>query len=89
MIIKKLTAVAIVAASLAAPAFAQDSVQQKSVHALHHYRGVYNQVGASNPAGDQEFNVQAHQPATEPYFNHDSYDPQRIGGQNPNFNPPS
>jgi hypothetical protein len=88
MNIKKLSAVVFLAASVTTPAFAQNSTQSKSVQALHHYRGVYNQVGGYNQAGDQEFNVQARQPATEPYFNHESYDPQRIGGQNPNFNPP-
>ena len=47
MTIKALTAVAIVTAALASPAFAQDVDQaapQKTTHALRHYRSSYNQV---------------------------------------------
>ena len=84
MIIKTLGAAAIVSASLSSPLFAQDAAApQQSVHALRqHYRSTYNQVQ------DPEF-VAPRAPASEPYFDHDSYDPSRVGGRNPNFNPPS
>jgi hypothetical protein len=87
MMIKTLGAVAIVTASLASPVFAQDntvdnSVPSKPVHALRHYRGSYNQTQ------DSAF-VAPRAPAGGSYFDHDSYDPSRIGGHNPNFNPPS
>jgi len=88
--IKKLSIVAFMAVSLAGPALAQEnpfaqnqSAQERSVRALHHYRGVYNQ------AEDSEFNAQTRTPTSEPYFDHDSYDPSRVGGHNPSFNPPS
>jgi hypothetical protein len=84
MIIKTLGAVAIVTASLSSPLFAQDTAApQQPVHALRqHYRGTYDQVR------EPEF-AAPHVPAGESYFDHDSYDPSRVGGRNPNFNPPS
>lgn len=82
MMIKTLSAVAIVTAALASPVFAQDNTApQKPVHALRHYRGAYNQV--QEPAF-----VAPRAPATGSYFDHDSYDPSRIGGRDPDFNPP-
>jgi len=83
MMIKTLGAVAVVTASLASPLFAQDStVPPKPAPALRHYRSSYNQ--AQDPAL-----VAPHATAGESYFDHDSYDPSRVGGRNPNFNPPS
>jgi hypothetical protein len=83
MTLKSLSAVALVTAALASPAFAQDSdAPQKPVHALRHYRGSYNQVQEPEFAAPRA-------PVSGSYFDHDSYDPSRIGGRNPNFNPPS
>ena len=81
--IKTLSAVVIVTAVLASPVFAQDeAAPHKATHALRHYRGSYNQ--ATEPAI-----VIPRASDTGSYFDHDSYDPSRIGGHNPNFNPPS
>lgn len=83
MMIKTLSAVAIVTATLASPVFARDeAIHHKPIHALRHYRGSYNQ--ATEPAI-----VTPRAPDTGPYFDHDSYDPSRIGSRNPNFNPAS
>jgi len=82
MIVRTLSVVAIVAAALSSPAFAQDEVApQKPIHALRHYRGTYNQV--QEPAF-----VAPRAPATDPYFDR-SFDRSRIGDHDPNFNPPS
>ena len=81
--IKTLSTVAILTVALASPVFAQDdAAARKPVHALRHYRGTYNQV--PEPAI-----VSPRAPATGSYFDHDSYDPSRIGDHDPNFNPPS
>ena len=81
--IKTLSTAAILTAVLASPVFAQDeAAPHRGVHALRHYRGTYNQV--PEPAF-----VAPRAPATGSYFDHDSYDPSRIGGRDPNFNPPS
>lgn len=84
MMIKTLGAVAIVTASLSSPLFAQDAAApQQPIHALRqHYRSTYDQVREPEFAGQRA-------PAGESYFDHVSYDPQRVGGRNPNFNPPS
>jgi hypothetical protein len=72
-----------VTASLSGPVFAQDNtVPQKPVHALRHYRGTYNQV--QDPAF-----VAPRAPVGGSYFNNESRDPSRIGGRDPDFNPPS
>ena len=47
MTIRTLSVIALMTAAIASPAFAQEadgSAAQKPVHALRHYRGVYNQV---------------------------------------------
>jgi hypothetical protein len=81
--IKTLSTVAILTAALTSAVFAQDeAASHKPVHALRHYRGTYNQV--PEPAI-----VTPRAPDTGPYFDHDSYDPSRIGDHDPNFNPPS
>ena len=78
-----LGAALIATALLSTPLFAQDSTAgEHPLHALHHYRNSYNQVQAPEFAAPRA-------PANEPYFDHDSYDPSRVGGRNPNFNPPS
>jgi hypothetical protein len=83
MMIKTIGAVAIVTASLASPVFAQDNtVPQKTVHALRHYRGSYNQ--AQDPAF-----VAPRAPIGGTYFENESRDPSRVGGHDPDFNPPS
>jgi hypothetical protein len=82
MMIKTLGAVAIVTASLASPIFAQDTVPQKPVHSLRHYRGTYNQ--AQDPAF-----VAPRAPISGTYFENESRDPSRVGGHDADFNPPS
>jgi hypothetical protein len=91
MMIKTLAAVAIVTASLASPVFAQKNigdntvdkpVPSKPVHALRHYRGSYNQ--AQDPAF-----VAPRAPVGGGYFDNESRDPSRVGGHDPDFNPPS
>lgn len=82
MTIKALTAVAIVTAALASPAFAQDVDQanpQKPAHALRHYRSTYNQVQAPG------FVVPRAEVGT--YFGNESFDRSRIGDHDPDFNP--
>lgn len=76
MILKALSATAIVIA-LSTPVFAQDkAVPQKPIHALRHYRGSYNQV--QQPAFVA--------PNTGTYFDR-SFDRSRIGDHDPDFNP--
>ena len=83
MMIKTLGAIVIATALLSNPLFAQDNaVPEHRVHALHQYRRTYDQ------AQEHAF-VAPHAPAGESYFDHVSYDPSRLGGRNPNFNPPS
>jgi hypothetical protein len=83
MMIKTLSAVAIVTAALASPVFAQDRpVTQKPAHALRHYRGTYNQV--QEPAF-----VAPRAPIGGSYFDNESFDRSRIGDHDPDFNPPS
>jgi hypothetical protein len=82
MTIKALTAVAIVTAALASPAFAQDVDQanpQKPAHVLRHYRSTYNQV--------QTPNFVAPRASTGNYFDNESFDRSRIGDRDPDFNP--
>lgn len=81
MMIKTLSAVALVTAALSSPVFAQDEAAtspQKPIHALRHYRGTYNQVQgpafvAPRVGGDW---------ATE----HD-FDASRIGDHDPDYSP--
>ncbi len=82
MTIKVLTAAAILTAALSTPVFAQDVDQansQKPVHALRHYRSSYNQVQTPGFVAPRE-------PAGT-YFDNESYDHQRIGDHDPDFNP--
>ena len=81
MIIKTLSAVALVTAALSTPVFAQDEAgtsPQKPIHALHHYRGAYNQVQRSAfvaPRSSEDFNAV------------NDFDRSRIGDHDPDFNP--
>ena len=87
--IKTLSTIALVTAALASPVFAQDSpvfsqdnvAPQKPAHALRHYRSTFNQVQEPAFAAPRA-------PVTGSYFEHDSYDPSRVGGRDPDFNPP-
>ncbi len=80
--IKTLSTVAILTAVLASPVFAQDeAAPHKTVHALRHYRGTYNQ--ATEPAI-----VNPRAPDAGSSFD-PSFDRSRIGDHDPNFNPPS
>jgi hypothetical protein len=83
MIVKALSAVAIVTVALSSPVFAQDkAASQKPIHALRHYRGAYNQV--QEPAF-----VAPRAPVTGSYFDDRSFDRSRIGDHDADFNPPS
>ena len=78
--IKTLSAVAILTATLASPVFAQNTAApHKPTHALRHYRGSYNQV--TEPAI-----VSPRAPETGSYFDR-SFDRSRIGDHDPDFNP--
>jgi len=80
MIIQTLAAIAISTASLSSqPLARQHTALQKPVHALRHYRGSHNQTREPAFAGPRA-------PATGTYFDR-SFDPSRIGGRDPNFNP--
>jgi hypothetical protein len=80
--IKTLSTVAILTAVLASPVFAQDeATPHKTVHALRHYRGTYNQ--ATEPSI-----VNPRAPYTGSSYD-PSFDRSRIGDHDPNFNPPS
>lgn len=82
MMIKTLSAVAIVTAALASPALAQEQpAPHKPVHALRHYRGSYNQV--QEPAI-----VVPRAPVNSGSYD-PSFDRSRIGAHDPDFNPPS
>jgi hypothetical protein len=82
IMIRTLSAVALVTAALASPVFAQeDAAPQKPAHALKHYRGSYNQV--QEPAF-----VAPRMPVTGSNFDR-SFDRSRIGDHDPDFNPPS
>ena len=80
MTIKTLSAIAIVTAALSSPVFAQDEAPQKPVHALRHYRSSYNQV--QGPV------YVVPRAETGTYLDNESFDRQRIGDHDPDFNPP-
>ena len=80
MIMKTLGAVAILAAAISSPVFAQDvdgAPAQKPVHALRHYRSTYNQVQAPGFVA----------PQTRGWSSERDFDPSRIGDHDPDFNP--
>jgi hypothetical protein len=80
--IKTLSAVALVAAALSSPLFAQEeAAPQKPAHALRHYRGSYNQV--------QEPAFVAPRASVNGSAFDRSFDRSRIGDHDPDFNPPS
>jgi hypothetical protein len=79
---KTLIAIAISAAVVSSPIFAQESAApKKPVRALRHYRSSYNQV--QEPAF-----VAPREAAVGSSFDR-SYDPSRIGDHDPSFNPPN
>jgi hypothetical protein len=81
MIMRTLSAFALVAAVVSTPVFAQETATaaRKPAHALRHYRGVYNQAqtpGLLAPRaayGEQNFDP--------------SFDRSRVGDHDPDFNP--
>jgi hypothetical protein len=80
MMIKTLSAVAIVTAALASPVLAQEQpAPHKPTHALRHYRGSYNQVQEPAIVGPRT-------PVSGGYYDR-SFDPSRIGDHDPDFNP--
>jgi hypothetical protein len=82
IMIRTLSAVALVTAALSSPLFAQEeAAPQKPVHALRHYRGSYNQV--QEPAF-----VTPRASVQGSYFDR-SFDRSRIGDHDADFNPPS
>lgn len=83
MNIRTLSVVALVAAAVSGPVFAQDvdgSAPQKPAHALRHYRGTYNQV--QGPAL-----VAPRVGADEGWSTERDFDRSRIGDRDPDFNP--
>jgi hypothetical protein len=87
--IKMLSAVMILSAAIATPAFAQDVSAVAPHHARTHdrnYRRTYDQVNGpsyATPAsrdGVENFGFSARDGVR---------DPSRVGGQDPSFNPPS
>jgi hypothetical protein len=82
IMIRTLSAVALVTATLSSPLFAQEeAAPHKPAHALRHYRGSYNQV--------QEPAFAAPRASVNGTYFDRSYDPSRIGDHDPDFNPPS
>jgi hypothetical protein len=88
--IKTLGTVIILSAAIATPVFAQDAglVRPGSPHGRaydQNYRGSYNQLNSSGDAApqtrDQFRNLEN--------FGFSGRDPSRVGGENPNLNPPS
>jgi hypothetical protein len=83
MNMRTLSVVALVAAAVSGPIFAQDvdgSAPQKPAHALRHYRGTYNQV--QGPAL-----VAPRARADEGWSSERDFDRSRIGDHDPDFNP--
>jgi hypothetical protein len=81
MIIKTLSAIAIVSAALASPVFAQDlDGTQKPAHVQRHVRAAYNQASVNEPS-------YAAPRQGEVYLDHYGYDRQRIGGEDPDLRP--
>jgi hypothetical protein len=78
---KLLSAVLLLSAAVATPAFAQDHGRAH----VRHFRGAYNQmIGPSyyaGPSSRAERNLEN--------FGFSGRDPSRVGGMDPNLNPPS
>lgn len=77
MTMRTLSAIALLAAAVSGPVFAQETVQ-KPAHALRHYRSTYNEVQAPGlvaPRGGGDSN----------YDN--GFDRSRIGDYDPSFKP--
>jgi hypothetical protein len=87
---KTLVTVIILSAAIATPVFAQDAglVRPGSHHDRaydQNYRGTYNQLNSTGDAApqtrDELRNLEN--------FGFSGRDPSRVGGENPNLNPPS
>jgi hypothetical protein len=83
MNIRTLSAIALLAAAVSSPVFAQETATsaQRPAHALRPYRGVYNQVPTprfvaprAGAYGESNFDA--------------SFDRSRVGDHDPDFNPP-
>jgi hypothetical protein len=82
MIIRTLSAIAVVTAALASPVFAQDlDGTQKPVHVQRHLRGAYNQAAVNEPS------YAASRQSEGWGVDHYGYDRQRIGGEDPDLRP--
>ena len=84
--LKTLSAIAILAAAVASPVFAQDaSVFEPDHHGRAHdqrnFRGAYNQSTVPYLTSDEYRNLEN--------FGFSGRDPSRVGGESPNLNPPS
>jgi hypothetical protein len=87
---KTLSAVLILSAAIATPVFAQDAQDANVVAPQHtrthdrNYRGAYNQVNGSSydapRTSEEQRNLQN--------FGFSGRDPSRIGGEDPDLNPP-
>ena len=84
---KTLSAVIILSAAIATPVFAQEASVVAPQHSRIHdrnYRGAYNQVNGSSydapRTSEEERNLQN--------FGFSGRDPSRIGGEDPDLNPP-
>jgi hypothetical protein len=77
--LKTLSAVVILSAAVTTPVFAHPT------HHVRHFRGAYNQmIGPSYyavPSSQSERNIEN--------FGFSGRDPSRVGGRDPNLNPPS
>ena len=82
MMIKTLSAVAILTAALASPVLAQERTDpHRPAHALRQYRGSFNQV--------QEPTIVVPRAPVNSGSYDPSFDRSRIGDHDPDFNPPS
>jgi hypothetical protein len=84
---KTLSAIVVLSAVIATPVLAQDANVTAPARATTHqnFRGAYNQIGAPYDRAPQ---------TREEYINQENFgfsgrNPQRVGGENPDLNPPS
>jgi hypothetical protein len=87
---KTLAAIAIFSAAVATPVFAQDASVTAPAHrarAVAHqdFRGAYNQVGAPYDNAPQT----REELINQQNFGFSGRNPARVGGENPDLNPPS
>ena len=86
--LKILSAIVMLSAAVATPVFAQDAGMFGPYHGRYHhvrnYRGAYNQMSGPSyaiPSTQSGRNIEN--------FGFSGRDPSRVGGQDPNLNPPS